>query len=229
MSSRCQDPCLQSWIAAVSTYWQRRGVSEEDRARLQGELERDLQVALAEGAATEDLIAVDPGDFAREVAGAHGLVNATGRTDPLLTKSSFVGTALVGVLGGAIASVVLVYPLGIRVLDALPLTFYGEGVFAMGLHVVAACICAVSAVCALRWRFRQHAGIRRSAMLAGPFLLLAGAVSVAPTMAFAVWLDYTISAAVVFTEVVIVLAFCIVGLLAAHWVRTRPTSDPERA
>ena len=223
------DPHLQSWIAAVSSYWQRRGVSEEDRARLQAELERDLRLAVAEGAAVEDLISADPGEFARELPEANGLTDVSGRTDPVLTTTAFVVTAMVGALAGAIASAVLLYPLGLRVLDAVPLTYNGEGVFAVGLAVVASCVSAAFAACALRWRFRLHAGVRRTSLLAGAFLLLGGAASIAPTMALAARLDYNSTAPVVLTEVAIVLAFCIAGLLAAHWVHTRPTGGPTPA
>lgn len=217
------DPRLRLWIANVSSYWQRRGVSEGDRARLQTELERDLALAVTEGAAIDDLIAADPSEFARELAEANGLTNASGRTDPVLTTTAFVVTAMTGVLVGAIASALLVYSWGVPVLDALPLTYSEEGVFAVGLHVVAACICAAFAAGALRYRFRRHAGIKRTALLAGGFLLLGGAASVAPTMALAASFGYNNTASVVLMELGIVVAFCVAALLVAQWIRTRTT------
>ncbi len=217
------DPRFRPWIASVASYWERRGVSEADQTRLRAELERDLSLAVLEGAAVEDLIDADPSEFARELAEANGLTDASGRTDPTLTTTTFVVTAMVGAMVGAIASALLLYPLGVQVLDGLPLTYSGEGVFAVGLHVVASCICAAFAAGALRWRFRRHAKINRTALIAGGFLLLGGAASVAPTMALAASLNYNNTAPVVLMEVGIVLAFCIAGLLAGQWVRTRTT------
>lgn len=223
------DPHIRPWIADVSSYWQRRGVPEEDRARLQTELERDLALAVAEGAAIDDLVAADPSDFACELAEANGLTNASGRTDPALTTTAFVVTAMVGALVGAIASVLLVYSWGVPVLDALPLTYSEEGVFAVGLHVVAVCICAAFGAGALRYRFRSHAGIKRTALLAGGFLLLGGAASVAPTMALAATFGYSTTTSVVLLELGIVIAFCLASLGVAQWLRTRTTQHPGSA
>lgn len=215
------DPRLGAWVAVVSHDWQRRGVSDEDRARLRVDLERDLRLALAEGATVDALVDADPNEFARELAEADGLPTAPLRPDHSLTTTSLIVTALVGALAGAVASVLLVYPVGFRILDGLTLSYTGEGIFAIGLHVVAACICTAFAMAAVRWRFRFHQGIRRTTLLTGLFLLLGGALSVAPTMALAAGLGYNTGALVVLLEVGIVLAFCVAGLRTARWILTR--------
>jgi hypothetical protein len=218
------DPRLESWVAVVSYYWQRRGVSDQDRARLRVDLERDLRLALAEGATVDALVDADPNEFARELAEADGLPTAALRPDHSMTTTSLIVTALVGAIAGAVASAVLLYPLGLRLLDELALSVTGEGVFAIGLHVVAACICTVFAMAAVHWRFRFHKGIRRTTLLTGMCLLLGGAASVAPTMALAASLGYNNEAPVVVLEVGIVLAFCVAGLLIARWILTRKAS-----
>ena len=223
------DPRLQAWVAVVSYYWQRQGVSDLHRARLRVDLERDLRVALAEGATVDALADADPNEFARELAEADGLPTTPLRADHTMTTTSFVLTALGGAVPGAVASAALLYPLGIRLLDSLQLSPYGEGVFAVGLHVVAACLCAAVAMASIRWRFRFHEGIRRTTFLTGCFLLLGGAASVAPTMAFAASLGYPSEAQVVAQEVAIVIAFCAAGLLVARWVLTRKAAPPHQA
>ena len=215
------DPRLEAWVAAVSYYWQRRGVSEQDRARLRVDLERDLRLALAERATVQALADADPNEFARELAEADGLPPASLRPDHSMTTTSLIVTALVGAMAGAVASALLLYPVGLRLLDNLTLSYPGEGVFAIGLHVVAACICTVFAMAAVRWRFRFHQGIRRTTLLTGIFLLLSGALSVAPTIALAASLDYNNEALVVVLEVGIVLAFCVTGLRTGLWILTR--------
>lgn len=222
------DPRLEEWVAVVSYYWQRRGISGEARARLRVALERDLRLALAEGATVDTLIDADPNEFAREIAEADGLPSAPLRPDHSLTTTSLLVTALVGALAGAVASVWLVYPLGYRLIDNLGLSYSGEGAFSVGLHVLAACICTAFASAAVRWRFRFQRGIRRTTLLTGLFLLLGGAFSVAPTMALAASLGYSRDAHAVLLEVGLVLPFCVAGLLTARWILTRkprPTSE----
>src|SRR3954468_18576423 len=130
------DPRLESWVAVVSYYWQRRGVSDQDRARLRVDLERDLRLAIAEGATAEALVDADPNEFARELAEADGLPTAALRPDHSMTTTSLIVTALVGALAGAVASAMLVYPVGLRLLDTLTLSYAGQGVLAIGLHVL---------------------------------------------------------------------------------------------
>ncbi|MDP3890739.1 hypothetical protein [Nocardioides sp.] len=221
------DPRVEDWVATVYHYWRRRGLSDPDRAQLRADLERDCRLALAEGATIDELTDADPDEFARELAEAAGLGYGVLRADPSMTATSFLVSALVGAVAGCIASLLLIYPIGTRLLDHLPLTDAGEGVFAIGLHVVAACACTASAMGALRWRFRFHVGILRTTLLAGLFLLLGGAVSVAPTMALAASLGYSTAAHVVLQELGIVFAFCLSGLLTAFWIGTRP-SRPTR-
>lgn len=220
------DPRLEAWIAVVSKQWQRRGVSDEDRARLRADLERDLRLSLAEGATVDALTSADAGVFARDLAEADGLAAAPLRPDPPMTTTAFIATALVGAVSGAVASLVLVYAPGLRLMDALTPSDPGQGRFALGLHVLAALICTAFAMAAIRWRFRFQPGIRRITLLTGLFLLLGGAASVAPTMALAASLGYDNSAPVDLLEVGIVIAFCIAGLRTARWIftrRSRPT------
>ena len=63
------------------------------------------------------------------------------------------------------------------------------------------------------------------ARLTGLFLLLGGALSVAPTMALAASLGYDNGALVVLMEVGLVLAFCVAGLRTARWILTRPEAS----
>lgn len=223
------DPRLQAWITVVSKQLQRRGVSEQDRARLRADLERDLRLSLAEGATVDALSSADAGEFARELAEADGLAATPLQPDHPMTTTSFIATALVGAAAGAGASLVLIYPPGLRLLDNLSLSYAGEGNFAVGLHVAAALSCTVFAMAAIHWRFRFQPGIRRITLLTGAFLLLSGALSVAPTMALAATFDYNAAAPVVLLEVGLVVAFCVAGLSAARWVqsrRPRPTRAP---
>jgi hypothetical protein len=222
------DPHLEAWVADVSYYWQRRGVSDQDRARLRVDLERDLSLALAEGATVDALVEADPNEFALELAEADGLPAASLHPDHSMTTTSLIVTALAGATAGAVASASLVYPVGLRLLDSLTLSYAGEGDFAIGLHVLAACICTAFAMAAVRWRFRFHPGIRRATLLTGLCLLLGGASSVAPTMALAASLGYNNEAPVVILEVGIVLAFCVAGLGTARWILTH-ISMPTRA
>lgn len=215
------DPRLQTWLEVVSYYWQRRGVSDEDGARLRTDLERDLRSALADGATVDALVGEDPSDFARELAEADGLGATSLRPDHSMTTPSLLLTALIGMLVGAVASALLWYPAGLRLLEGLSLSNSVQVAFAVGLHVVAACICTVFAMAAVRWRFRFHGEIRRITIFTGVSLLLGGATSVAPTMAVAAILDYSSAATVVLLEVGIVLAFCVAGLRTAQWILTR--------
>jgi hypothetical protein len=215
------NPRLEAWVAVVAYDWQRRGVSGRDRARLRVDLERDLRLAVVEGASVDALTDADPSEFARELATADGLITGPLRPDHPLTTRSLVLTALLGAAGGAVATVVLFYPLGLWFLDQLTVSSTAQGVFAVGLHVVAASICTVFAVAAVRWRFRFHSGIRRTAIVTGLLLLLGGAASVAPTMALAASLGYSGRTPVVLLELGVVLAFCIAGLGTSRWILTR--------
>ncbi|MEA2641195.1 MAG: hypothetical protein QOF51_2589 [Chloroflexota bacterium] len=130
-------------------------------------------------------------------------------------------TALLGAGVGAGASLLLVYPPGLWFLDKLTVSLTAQGVYAVGLHAVAASVSVVFAMAAVRWRFRFHSGIRHTAIVTGLFLLLGGAESVVPTMALAASRDYSSRAPVVLLELGIVLAFCVFGLGAARWTLTR--------
>jgi hypothetical protein len=215
------DPRLESWIAVVTKQWQRRGISEHDRTRLRVELERDLRLSLAEGATVDALTSVDAREFARELAEAEGLATKPLRPDHPMTTTSYIVTALLGAAAGAAASLVLIYPLGLRIMDGLTLSYTAEGVFALGLHVLAALLCTVLAMAAVRWYFRFQPDIRRITLFTGAFLLLGGAVSIGPTMALAAALGYNNTTPVVLLEVGVVVGFCVAGLGAARWLLVR--------
>ncbi len=211
------DPLLDAWIEAVSDQLRRSGASNRDRRRLRAELERDLRLGLADGASIEELTSGDPGIFARELAEADGLV-VSPRKNPSVTHATFVGTALAGATVGAAASLITIYPLGMRIVDNLRLTYGDQGGFAIGMHTVASLVCAAFSMFAVRWRFRDERRIWLIALTAGASLLLGGALSVAPTMAVAARLDYSSAIPVVTLEVSIVAAFCATALLLGLWL-----------
>lgn len=215
------DPRLQAWVAVVVYYWQREGVSDQDRIRLRADLDHDLGQSLAEGASIDDLIAADPGEFAREVAEADGILTGPLRPHHEMTTRSFIGTALAGAVGGAFVAAIVVYPFGLYILDQLQLSLAGERTFALCLHVIAACLCTASAMLAVWWRFRFQNGLHRVVALTGIFLILGGAASVLPTIALAASIGYSTRALPVLVEIVIVVGFCIAGLRMAVWVANR--------
>jgi hypothetical protein len=134
------DPRLEAWVTVVTYYWQRRVVFESDRARLRMDLERDLRHALAEGTSVDALTDADPSEFAIELAAADGLTTRPLRPDHPLTARSLVVTALLGAGVGAGASLLLVYPPGLWFLDKLTVSLTAQGVYAVGLHAVAASV-----------------------------------------------------------------------------------------
>jgi hypothetical protein len=93
-------------------------------------------------------------------------------------------------------------------MDSLALSYAQEGLVAYALHGVSAVICAAVASLAVWWRFRFTPGIRRTALLTGLFLLLAGALSVLPTIALATALSYSTATSVVALEIAVVACFC---------------------
>ena len=68
--------------------------------------------------------------------------------------------------------------------------------------------------------------LRRTVVIGGGSLLLAGALSVAPTMAFARRNGYAWQTEIVLAEILIVPAFLLAGLATAHWAIQR-TSRPR--
>lgn len=204
------------WLSVVDFYWQRLGVASTERDRLRKELRDNLEVSLAEGASVEEIIAADPGQFARDVAEASEVPTGTLRADHRLTTWSFVTTALVGAFLGGLIALAVWYPPGTRIMDQV--SYQDQGMVALGLHAGAACFALAGAMAAVRWRFRFHQHLRLVVGLTGVFLLLGGLASIFPTMALAASLGYSSQAPIVFNEVVLVLLFCTAGLLLARWV-----------
>jgi hypothetical protein len=214
------DSCLAAWVNVVDYYWQRVVIAEVDRVRLRGELVRDLAQSLAEGASVDDLIALDPAEFAAEVAAADGIEARSLRPDPEITDRSLVGTVLAGATGGAVLALLTVYPLGIWLMNQSSADHEQQGWVALGLHVIAASVCLTAAMVAVWWRFRFRGQVRRTLALTGGLFALGGLVSVAPTVALAKALNYNSDPATVVVEIAIVVGSCSLGILAARRLLT---------
>lgn len=225
------DPRLRDWLDVVDYYWQRSGVPEPERTRMRAELERDLTQALAAGAEVDDLVAVDPADFAADVAAADGVPAGAPRPDPELTDGSLLATVLGGAAIGAVLAWVTVYRYGLRVVDGWGFLYADEGLTIIVLHAVAACLCVAAALGAVAVRFRSRLGDRlRSALtIIGCLFAVGGVVSIGPTVAFASTFDYSTSTDIVVIELAIVLACCSLGVLAARRLIAPGVTGPRSA
>jgi len=222
-----RDPRLSQWLSVVDYYWQRLGVPTTERERLGDELRRDVQASLAEGASVEELIAVDPAQFASDIAEANEVPTAALRPDHALTTSSYVATALVGAVLGGLVALAVWYPPGERIMDQL--SYQEQGLVALVLHCGAACFATAGAMVAVHWRFRFQRHLRLAVVLTGGFLLLAGVASIFPTMALAASTGYSTQTPIVIDEVGLVLLFCTAGLLLARWIFGRVDRRPDPA
>lgn len=215
------DARLPAWVDAVDYYWQRTGIAEADRVRMRAELTQDLDQSLKDGACIDELIAVDPAQFALDVAAADGTKLKSLGPDPEITDAGLVSTVLAGAVAGGVLALLTVYPLGFSAMDKLSTNYENEGWFALFLHVVAAAISVATAMGALWWRFRFRGRVRRTLVLTGGLFTVGGLASIAPTMALARSLDYSNASSAVLLEVAIVVGCCSVGVLAARRLLTR--------
>ncbi|WP_193609513.1 hypothetical protein [Nocardioides lijunqiniae] len=226
-NDRVLDPRLTAWVEVVDYYWQRATVPRADRDRLRAALERDLASSVAEGATVEELVAVDPADFASEVADADGIEpRELLLPDPPLTDAGLLGTVVVGAAVGAALSLATVYPIGVDLMDQTSATYAQQGLVALGLHSLAAAVCLAAALSAVWWRYRFRSQARRVVLLTGVLLVAGGLLSIAPAMLLASATGYSSAAAVVLAEIGIVVGLCSAGVLAAR--RLVSGSQPPR-
>ena len=214
------DPRLQAWFDAVDRHWQHQGIAAPDRARLRVEAETDFTQSLADGAHISDLISTDPAKFAREVAAADGLTPSPEDAAPALTTRTLIVTALTGAAIGAVLCWTVLYQVLYLLMSLVVLPPGPEGLFALGVHSVAAIACTLVSVAFVRWRFRHLPGIRRTAALTGIGLLLGGGVSVAPAMALAATLGYSTSPGPVAVVALVVAVCCGAGVATAVRLNT---------
>jgi hypothetical protein len=221
------DPRLREWLTIVDYYWQRARVPEADRRRMRTDLEADLLQSLAGGATVDDLVAVDPADFAADLADAADVPARPPAPDPELADVSLLATVLLGAALGAVLAMVTVYRYGLPVMDGWSLSYEDQGLAAIALHAVAACVCVATTlvVVALRFRSRLREQLRSALAIIGLLFVLGGIVSIGPTVAFASTFDYSTSTDIVVTEVAIVLACCSLGVVVARRLITSTSSS----
>lgn len=212
---------LSAWLNVVDYYWQRTGIVDADRLRMRAELRLDLDQALNDGACIDELTAVDPAQFAIDVAAADGTRPKSLRPDPEITDASLVSTVLVGAVAGGLLALLTVYPLGFAAMDKLSTNYENEGWFALFLHVVAAATSVATAMGAVWWRFRFRGQIHRTLVLTGGLFTIGGLASIAPTIALARSLNYSNATPVVLLEIAIVVGCCSVGVLTARRLLNR--------
>lgn len=226
---RWWSPRLTVWVDLVETQWEALGIDEPERRRLRQELVADLGRALLSGAAADDLIAADAGRFAEDVAMAEGIEPSQARPTPRhagpVDRFHLVVVALAGAVAGGLLSLITVYPIGIRFIEASSGDPDVEGALALCLHVLASLLAAACGGAAVRWHFRHLQGAKRLGFVAAAGLLASGAVAAYITVAFARTTDYSNRTPVVFTELVLVLFVCALGMLGMTTLLRLDRSD----
>jgi len=217
-SSNNDHEAIAAWIGLVVARWADVGVSRSDQRRLRGDLEKDLLEALANGAPVASLTAEDPAAFADQVAVANDIPIAAQPQAAVATNRSLAATGLAGGALGAVVAWKFVYPLANRLPD---FTAMPETAFAVLVHAVAATVVLLSSVAAIWWRFRDDKTIGRTIAFAGPLILVAGALSVAPTMAFASLVNFSFNPLVILVEFAIVGGFVSSAIVLARRLTTR--------
>lgn len=231
------DPQLTAWLDLVERGWRSLGLTDSAVARLRRDLVVDLAQARLGGAPVEELIGPDPAEFAAEVAQADN----EARARPPITAGNWSGvprstqglvlTALAGAVLGAALSLVTLYPVGIGLVASRATTYEDEGRVILTLHVMAACMAALTAAAVVRWHFRSWGNRNLVAVVTCVALLVSGAA--ASGLAIGVgWLtNYRTDPNIVVTEVAIVVGVCACGLVAAARIlglQRPPESHPHQ-
>jgi hypothetical protein len=220
------DP-IEKTLATADRTWRVYGVRRADRAALAADLRLDLESASADGVGPAQLLGEDVPGFARRLADEAGVH----REPPEL--GALLGTALVGAaLGGAagLALLLLASPIARRLLDPVPESTVPVQVTVGVYYGIPAVIVVAGAIVAVRYRLRELPRIRATARAMMLLLPLAGIVITPITMAFAWTTDFSTSAHVVVTEVLLVLA-ALAGatVLARRWALREPAGRAEPA
>jgi hypothetical protein len=220
------DP-IDRTLATADRAWRAYGVRRADREELAADLRLDLESAAADGVDPARLLGADVPGFARRLADEAGIH----REPPefgLLLGTALVGAALGAALG--FAAMMLAAPVAIELLDPDPAASGIPVQVAVGVYYgVPAAIVVAGAVVTVRYRLRDLPRIRATALAMAVLLPLAGIVVTPVTMAFAWATDFSTSASVVLTELLLV-AGTLAGatVLARRWA-LREHAEPAPA
>jgi hypothetical protein len=241
--ARAWHPRLTTWVDLVDGRWQRLGLSPQWRRELRVELVTDLSHALVDGAPLEELLAIDPDTFARDIAVAHGWLRATTDTAgpspdsakpskppptrvPDREQVSVVRVVVAGILGssvGGFVALLVELPLISWVQRQPQLDYTTQSLSMLAIYATAALIAAlgggfaVGSACA----DSPHRRILRRRVTGG--LLLSGVVATIVTVGLASSTGYSTRTPVVVSEIALVLGACVVGLVIAA-----VAADPSR-
>ena len=233
--ARAWHPRLTTWVDLVDARWQRLGLSAVRRYELRLDLVTDLAQALVDGAPLAELLAVDPAQFATDVAVAHGGVpddhsaeaakptlSPTTRPTPGRTvpreQITVVRVVVAGLLGATVSGVISLMALlpFMGWVDRHPQLDYATQALAMlAIYAAAALVAAVMGGLAVASACADspHRRLLRQRVTAG--LLLSGVVATLVTVGFARSTEYSTRTHVVLTELGLVLGTIVVGLVIA--------------
>jgi hypothetical protein len=219
------DPIDQT-LSTADHAWRAYGVRAADRAALAADLRLDLESAAADGVGPAQLLGADVPEFARRLADEAGVH----REPPEL--GLLLGTALVGATLGAsvgFAALTLAAPFAVDFVDPPTGARIPVQVAVTVYYGIPAAIVLAGALVAVRYRLREVARIRATTRAMALLLPLAGLLVTPIVMAFAAMTDFSTSAPVVVTEVLIIAA-ALAGatVLARRWALREP-AEPTRA
>lgn len=214
------DQPLQEWLDAVDDQWRRTGLSGTARGRLRRDLESDVATALSSGAGTGDLTAVDPADFANQVAQAHGhAYQPVADVEPSL--GGIAATVLMGALVGAGIAWFIIWPVLISTLSTA-----SDNAAVVVLYTIGAATILVSSVVALRLRFGARASLSELVLPALVGMVLGCLAGLPATLYIAGALAYPTDLALVLFEALPMLGLAVCGIYLARRLAPRRPAVP---
>lgn len=216
---------IETWVGRVDANWRRQGVSAHQRRLLAGDLQRDLDEALSNGASVADLVQPDPVAFATEVARAQGIDLTQARPVPEVTIGNVIVTSVAGGVIGALLTWFVIFPIGLTAMPTMSDLFLVLSLYGSAALVTLACV-----VGALVWRFRGTNLPSSLVVAVSSGFALGGLASVPVVIGFARTTNYSDAPLVVLIEASIAAGFCSLGIAGALGIRRRVNkeTDPTR-
>lgn len=207
---------IESWVTEVEAQWRLLGIPVRMRRFFAADLTRDLEATAAAGVPVENMLDPDVARFARELAEANGVPLESAHDEPGSGQTDvgtfeLIRTVLGGALIGAAFAWVVIYPLGLRVLENA-----SDLASAITLDASAAIATVGGGLCSVCWRYRHSPSVNLKTLLRLAIGFSGGGLlSIAPTILLSRAWGYSSAPIVVLAEVAVVAAFCAVGITIA--------------